>query len=260
MISLDKKIKSLVLSHFEGVKSSAASIRTRNAQRGDLLRFTLDSGETLVVKLWKIRSMKERVKLALHISNGRREWEMHKAAHNQEINVPKPLNYQILSIPDDALYEVMTISDLGDCISGEPFINQMKESGENDKIASLETFIIETTLIMVKKDIFDIDNQLDNYLVDKNGGFWRIDFECARRRYNPFQKRKDYAIMLERLLRSHLHAVHPDSKRTTSFMSRMVTELSVPKKIRKMVLKISEKELQKEKLSSNINYEISLNW
>jgi len=239
--------------------SGVETIHTRSGERGGLLRLFL-SGGSVVVKFWRIRNIKERFKAVTHISNGRREWRMHRLIHRAGVKVAEPLFFSRFFMPGLGPCEIMAIEDVGEVESGVAYLKRLITTGLDSEITSFEDRMIDTTIELLELKILDMDNQLNNFLIDSTGRVIRVDFECARRPCCFALRRRKYATMLERLLRSHLHAAYPEIERTKRFMARVATRLSVPTDIRQMVIDISAKELTKENKQSGIGYASNLEW
>lgn len=251
---------SLQLYLLGGVDSGSETVHVRSSNRGGLVRLHLTNGGSVVVKLWRIRNFKERLKAVGNLSNGRREWRIHRLIYRNGINVPEPLFFQRLTIPVVGPCEIMTIEDIGETECGVPYLKQLIITGRDKDITVFEDRIIDITSELLKMRILDVDNQLNNFLVDTAGRVLRTDFECARRRRFFSLRRLEFATMLDRLLRSHLHATHPDSERTSRFMAKVATRLTIPTNIRQMVAEITRNELQRERKETGIRYAIVLDW
>ncbi len=233
---------------------------TRSKNRGGVLRLPQEGGGSVVIKVWRINNLKERVKSAMHISNGWREWRMHRFIHMNSICVPAPLYFHCLTTPNGKYWEVMALEDLGKVESGVPYFKRLIKTGQEKKITDFEDQVILTTAGLLSLQIHDIDNQLNNFLVDPSERIARIDFECARRYLFPSSYRSEYAKMLDRLFRSHIHATYPNSERSCQFISKVMVRLSVPKDIKLMTTKITMNKLQYEKELTGIDYAITFDW
>ena len=253
-------LESALRRHLEGASPSEFEIvHTRSGNRGGLLRMHL-ADVSIVIKTWSFRNMKEWFKAAAYLSNGRREWQVHRLLYGAGIHVPEPLFFRQITFPVLGRYEIMAVEDIVDSESGVQYIKRLIANGQEKKIVAFENQVIEITSELLRMRILDVDNHLNNFLIDASERVVRIDFECARRRYIFSLHQFEYATMLDRLLRSHLHAAHPESERTGRFMSRVATKLSIPTNIRQIVARITRTELQKESKKTGIDYVINLKW
>jgi hypothetical protein len=261
MTHLYAEIEPLLRHHLEGnVISRTETVHTRSGNRGGLLRLPLASGGSVIVKVWRLRNLKEQLKSFTYLSNGHREWRIHRLIHKAGVHVPEPLIYQRLTIPNFGPCEIMVIEDVGETECGVPHLKRLIATGRDNAITMFEGQMINITAELLKLKILDVDNQLNNFLIDSVNCVFRIDFECAHRRFDLSYRQNEYATMLDRLLRSHLHATYPESERTSRFMLQVATSLSVPAKIRQMATEITRNELQKETKKTGIEYAIALDW
>jgi hypothetical protein len=245
--------------YLEG-NTTGEPVHARSKNRGGLFRLHLESGGNLVVKIWHLRNIKEKCKAAARISNGRREWLMHRLVYEAGIKVPEPLLFLCLTIADFGACELMGIEDIGVTESGVPYLKRLIAAGCEREIIHFEDCLIDITSRLLRLKILDVDNQLNNFLVDGNGRVFRIDFECARRRHLFKLHRVELATMLDRLLRSHLHATYPESERTSQFMTRVSGSLAISADVRQMTAAITSKELIRERSKTGIEYNVDLNW
>jgi len=255
------EIAPLLCRHLKGDASAVGdTVHTRSDSRGGLFRLPLANGGSMVFKVWRIRNAKERLKSVTHLSNGWREWRMHQFVYRAGIDVPAPFCFQQITIPGFSHCEIMAIEDVGKVESGVPYLKRLIAAGLDDEIIAFEDRMIDITSQLLKLKIIDVDNQLNNFLINSVDRVIRIDFECARKPCFFTLRKRKYATMLERLLRSHLHATYPASERTSRFMLRLAERLELPADIRKMVLAINEQELARENRGSKTTYAIDLKW
>ena len=259
---MNTSIEILVRQYLEGIQNSAEVdiLHERSDNRGGLLRLYPGTQDTIIIKIWRVQRFYARAKVLARASNGWREWRLQRYFYDNGIAVPTPLSFQSLSIPNKGYYEIVAIEDLGETERGVPYLKGLIKNKREHAIADFERFIIETTAKLINLNVYDIDNQLNNYLINSDTGFWRIDFECARKRLFKNKYRLEYAKMLERLLRSHLHAAYPESDRTSSFMSRVAKTLSIPNDIKRIVGDMTKIELAKENVQAGNSYAIMLDW
>jgi len=245
--------ESIVRQFFEGERSALDPLHMRSGDRGGVFRLPLATG-TAVIKAWKIRNLKERLKSVLHVSNGRREWRMHRMVYQAGIQTPAPLWHRRLTVAGGQSYELMALEDLGETERGLPYLKRMIKSGDNGAATVFEEAVIDITAKLLDFCIIDVDNQINNFLVNSSGHIARIDFECARKRKSGMFRRLEYVTMLERLIRSHLHATYPESGRTNHFILQLTKKLHISPPTLQRVLGMTAIELRREKEKTGINY------
>ena len=232
------------------------SMHVRSGNRGGLLRLPLTNGGSVVVKFWRIRNLKERIKSFAHLGNGQREWNMHRMIYLAGIDVPEPLAYYRLT--SAVKCEVMAIEDLGETIQGLPYLKKIISDGDETGIVSFEEKLMESTLQFIKLGILDIDHQLNNFVVDRSGRLTRIDFECAHRYFFRARSRQEYPEMLARLLASHVYAVQPDVGRSIRFAERLYTRIDVDEKTKKLVASSVNEKLARQRGKKRVATKIYL--
>ena len=237
MTTLPANIEYLLLRHLgdDLVQTDGEVFHTRSGNRGGVMRLPLGVGGSIVVKVWRTRNLKERVKCAVHFSNGWREWRMHRLIRRAGVRVPEPLGFYRLTMPDGERYEVMAIEDLGETERGLPYLKRLIAAEEESAVESFENRVIAITAEIVGLGVVDVDHQLNNFLVDTASRLIRIDFECARRPWLGVMPRREYAEMMARLLASHVYAVQPDVCRTERFAEQLYGRLSIDRKVRALV-------------------------
>ena len=237
MNTLPVNIAALVRNHLEANQASVGgdAIHARGGRRGGLLRLPLGPTGTVVVKLWRVGTRKERIKLAVRLSNGWREWRMHQFVHRGGVQVPAPLGFCRLTVANGDQWEVMAIEDLGATERGLPYLKKLISAGMEADIAIFEEGLIAITTQIARLGVVDSDHQLNNFLVDDTGRLLRIDFECARRPWRGNLPAGDYAEMIARLLASHVYAVQPDVRRTERLAETLYGELGLDGRVRAKV-------------------------
>lgn len=261
MTIMPPEITEVLLDHLSAgmPKDNVMTLHTRSKKRGGLLRLPLENGGAVILKVWLSRNVKERIKSAIRLSNGYREWYMHRFIHLAGIETPQPLWFHGITLPNGQHYEVMAIEDLGQTESGVPYLKRLMKAGQEEKITIFEERVIEVTSRLFDLRIYDVDNQFNNFLVDSCGRVVRIDFECASRHYFRSISLSKYAAVFDVLLRSHLHAAHPESDRTRQFILRLADRLSVSKEFLRKVDEVSRATLRLEREKTGIDYRIELN-
>lgn len=237
MKTMTSSAETIVRRYLEGIQQieDGNSIHIRSDQRGGLLRVPLESNSTVVIKFWRMRNLKERIKSTVHLSNGWREWSMHQYIHQEILQVPTPLEFFRITLSSGEHWEVMMIEDLGSTEQGLPYFKKLIKTGDESSIIEFEKGIIEITEQLVQLGVLDIDHQLNNFLVDRDLKIFRIDFECARKTRKWVLIQREYAEMIARLLASHVYAVQPDVQRTERFAELLYGKLKLDRKIRSMI-------------------------
>jgi hypothetical protein len=224
----------LVRAFLEGEKGTADLLRTRNDDRGGIVQLALKTG-TVIVKIWKLRGLKERLKSILHLSNGRREWRMHRIIFKAGIEVPEPLAFERLALQTGQVCEIMAMQDLGEVQCGLPYLKQLIKAGDTTGITALEDRLVQITEALIKCRVLDVDHQLNNFIVDARGRLMRIDFECASRHIFRITSKSEFGEMLARLIASHIYAVQPEVHRSIRFSEHLFQSLAVSRPIKAFV-------------------------
>jgi hypothetical protein len=227
-------------------------IHTRCGNRGGLLRLSLKSGGSIVIKIWRFRNIKERIKFAVHLSNGRREWRMHRLLYNAGIPTPQPLWFHSLDVANGQIYEAMAIEDLGATERGLTRLKKLVVTEDENAVISLEDRLILITVKFIQLGVLDVDHQLNNFLVDADGHLFRIDFECARQRYLTTLRKQEYSEMIARLLASHIYAVQPDVIRSVYFAERLYNNLNFDHQLQIMVRKSVDSKLERQRRENGV--------
>lgn len=245
--------------HLDGQSESAVdTIHTRSNGRGGLSRIYLDNGKTVVVKLWYARNAKEKIKALVRLSNGCREWRMHRIIHQAGVDVPRPLAFHRFNMNDVEICEVMVLEDLGETENGMVHFKRLISQGNEAVIMAFEDLLIDKTIRLLNLHILDIDHQMNNFVVDKNKRLLRIDFECARRYPFHLKPRKLYVEMVARFITGHIHAVQPDVSRSVSFAERLYARLDLGKNIKYRISEAVKDNLAYQFEQSELDIKITL--
>jgi hypothetical protein len=233
--------------HLAGDADAAQRLLWRPDGRGGILRVPHPAGGTVVVKVWRVAGPRDRLKVALGIANGQREWRRHRAMSRAGLAVPAPIFYRRAAVDPLGPCEWMGIEDLGATERGVDYLKRLAAEGRSADMDAFEEFIADCTLRQLLAGILDVDNQLNNYLAAADGRLLRIDFECARRRPMPRLWKREYASMIDRLRRSHLHACPNNPARTDAFIDRLAARLRTPPSILRMADGMTRRERRKER-------------
>ena len=236
MITHFSDIESILQRHLDGDPTSVGeTVHTRGKNRGGFYRLPLAEGGTVVIKAWRLRNLKEHLKAALHLSNGRREWLMHRLIHQGGIDVPEPLLFSHTTVKDGTIYEIMVIEDLGETNSGLDHFKKLISSGDESSVSAFEECLLDQTARLIDMHILDVDHQLNNFIVDAKERLIRIDFECARRFPFRIMPQKIFVEMLARLLASHVYAVQPEVTRSALFAKRLYERLNLDHQAKSLI-------------------------
>ncbi len=243
------EIKSLVWRYLEGdALAIGEGMHVRSDGRGGLYRLPLESGGTVVVKVWLIRNLKERVKYVARISNGLNEWNIHRLVYNAGIATSKPIAFYRMPMRNGTSCEVLVVEDLGETVSSLSWLKQLISRGDESKVVSFEDKLIEITARFIDLHILDIDHQLNNFVVDAHSRLMRVDFECARKHLFSLKFKKDCVKMIARFLTGHVHAVQPDVDRSARFAERLYAKVHIGHRMKAMV---------NENVNANLTYQLT---
>jgi hypothetical protein len=211
------------------------NLHTRSDQRGGLFRLPIEDGGTVVVKVWFIRNCKEWFKSIARLSNGWREWCMHRLLYKSGIVTPEPIAFFRLSTRKRGEAEAMIMEDIGPVTSSLSVLKKFISKGDEAEVISFENRLIDLTVDFVDLKIVDIDHQLNNLVVDDKERLLRVDLECAQKIPFFITPRKKYVKMLARFITGHIHAVQPDVSRSVHFTERLYEKLRVDHQAKVMI-------------------------
>jgi len=253
-------IKLLIRTHLEDNEPfvSDNAIHVRGEDRGGLLRLPLKDEGTVIVKLWRIRSDKEKIKWFFRLHGGWKEWRMHSFLYKAGIAIPKPIGFYRFTLRNGEQWETMAIEDLGTTERGLNYIKRLIAEKNEEDIRIFENSLINVTEEFIRIGIFDIDHQLNNFLVNSNSNLFRIDFECAKLKRWKNKLPLQYAEMLARLIASHVYAVQPDVVRTEQFAKALYSRLNLDSRIKAAIENSVTQKLKFQYRNAGINSKVSL--
>ncbi len=252
-----EELERIVRRHLETGKGGEEELlHQRDRDRGGLARLRTDSGDQIIVKIWHTRGFKARLKRALKLSNGWREWRVHSSVFAAGVPTPRPLGYCRFD-SSAGRFEAMGIEDLGSTTRALFHLKNLIAEGAEDQVTRLEETLIQFTGKMVNMGLVDVDHQLNNFLIDSQGATYRVDFECARPRPASRGTRL-FAEMLARLIASHVYAVQPDTRRTVEFARRLYAALQIDAPIRAMIAASVQLKMDHQRAEHGVNSEVSL--
>lgn len=228
--------------------------------RGTLLRIR-DAGSTsMIVKLWPVRTNRERLKCALRISNGRREWRIHSYLARVGLHVPAPIGYAELVLSPSQRYELMAVQDLGQTTRGLPYLKQCIQHQDEVRVQRFEDEVIEVARVLMRSRIVDVDHQLNNFVVSGRDEIARIDFECARRWLPGRAPVDELGRMIGRLICTHVYACQPDIERSEAFAARISERLQLPRQVFSAANALIVRNLGKQAEHRGIDSQLRLAW
>lgn len=234
------------------------TIHTRDRERGGLFRVSTPTGESVVVKTWRVRNLKEKLRALTGTSNARREWRMHRLLFRSGIEVAVPLAYHTLVADDRRGYEIIIMEDLKETKRALSILKELLARGDEARIAEFEDRLIYETFRLVQLHVLDIDHQLNNLVVDERERLVRVDLECARRYPARIMPRAQHAKMLARFITGHIHAVQPDTDRSVRFAQRLYATLGTDARLRRLVQGYVDGNLARQLVNSGIETRITL--
>lgn len=229
-------------------------LHRRSGDRGMLLRVTDMDGESVIVKAWALSSCVSRLRHAVFRGNGQREWSMHNAVADLGINVARPWFYTVIQTAKRTNYEVMAIQDLGKTTRALQYMKACRAAGHKSEIDNCGDQVITALSQMISGHLMDIDHQLNNFLVDQSGSIYRVDFECCRRIRSLRWQRSQYATVLDRLIRSHVYALHPEADYTGQFIRQLIRHLTPPSDVLNLARKRIEARLTRDRLRTGAEF------
>ncbi len=235
-------------------------LHQRPKGRGTLLRIGEPGGRTVIVKLWPTRSAREVLKCTLGISNGFREWRIHRYLARLGLHVPTPLRYSRLKLVPDGRFEVMVVQDLGPTVAGLSYLKTCLQNEDEERIERLEHEVIEVAATLLRSRIIDIDHHLGNFVVNDNEDILRIDFECARRWLPGRVPLGALGTMIGRLVCSHVYACQPHVERSEAFAARVADRLRLSGPVLSTANALIVRNLGKQLEHQGIESRLALSW
>jgi hypothetical protein len=144
-------------------------------------RVGLASGTTIVVKMWKRRSLLKSIRRRFGPTPGQREWASLCRLSEQGVPVPCPLLYCRLAPNPNGYVEAVLMEDLGPVQNAWNYMMDVLARNQIRELERIEEAVISHTAAMVKLNVPDLDNTLANYVVRPSGEILRIDLEATRR-------------------------------------------------------------------------------
>jgi hypothetical protein len=203
-----------------------AEVISRRANRLVIRWREVDSGQTVVVKLWSRPDLRGAVRRTLRIAPCHREWRNLTRLMRQDVAVPRPLGLATV-VPDIAGYtDALMMEDLGECETATEHLKRLLRAGDERGAQALEDAVIEITRRLVDAGMLDEDHGMLNVVVPRAGRPARLDVEIMRRVFVPALFIGSYGRMLGRLIGLHAFAVQPDVGRTLRFADRLRARLN----------------------------------
>lgn len=235
-------------------------LRGRSGSRGTLMRVRDSVGDSVIVKAWHLRDLKERLQAFSGLSMARREWRSHRHVERAGLRVPRLIEFLRLRCRDDRRFEALIAEDLGDTVNGMVHLKELLRVRDAAAVQEFEDRVIEMTRQLLAAGIVDVDHQLRNIVVTGASEPMRIDFECARRYRGQAPPMHEYGRMLGRLVVSHAYACQPDLDRTESFARRLAERLAVPANVLSGAKGQIERALAHQNRVAGIEARLVLGW
>jgi len=224
------------------------------------LRVRDAAGLRAIVKVWPVRFARERLKCALRISNGCREWRIHSYLAKIGLLVPTPMGYLRLGLSPERQFEMMIVQDLGQTVNGLGYLKQCIGRQDEARIERFEDEVIEVARLLIRSRIIDIDHHLNNFLVSDREDIIRIDFECAWR-WLPGRAPIDaLGTMIGRFVCSHVYACQPQIERSEAFAAKVAERLRLPRRVLSAANTLIVRNLGKQAMHRGIDSQLRLAW
>jgi len=260
------RLKSLVRASLESGASSECGLceilKGRNRDRGYLMRVTDVAGgvESVIVKAWRVRNLKERAQAALRLSMARREWRAHQHLEGAGVPVPRLLDFFRVRCRDGRRFEAMIVQDLGRTTNGLVHLKELLAAGDEAAVRRFEDRVVDLTAQLLRAGVVDVDHQLRNIVLNGSEMPIRIDFECARRFSNGAPPANAYSGMIGRLVVSHAYACQPDLDRTERFAIRLAERLQPSREVLYGAAGWVSQALKRQRVQSGIASTVALDW
>lgn len=234
-------------------------VHDRSQGRGMLLRIHDIDGQRVIVKAWALRNLRERLKQRVGISNGFREWSMHRHIEQIGLAVPTPMGY-VCAGRSRTPFETMAVADLGPTLRGLVYLKQCISESNEAEVERFENCVLDMTAQLVASRVDDVDHQLNNIVLDEANQVYRIDFECARRWRIRNIPDLHLGAMISRLVCSHAYACQPVLERTERFAHRLAERIMPSARALAHARQRIDATLQRQHQRKGIDSRLTLAW
>jgi Lipopolysaccharide kinase (Kdo/WaaP) family len=225
-----------------------------------VLRVADPDAGSVIVKIWNLYTVQERLKRLFGRSNALREWAVHRYAFEQQLAVPKPISFGAVRYSRRQSLDVMVSQDLKNCTNALQYFKQLLMTADEKVISDFEERLIQLTVQFIRVGITDVDHQMNNLLVAGSGKIYRIDLECARRHWYTRFQQIDLGHMLGRLICSHVYACQPDVQRSQMFAERLVRQLYPSDRSLAIAKETVSSSLEQQRQKNNVDSVLVLPW
>jgi hypothetical protein len=220
----------------------------------------LESGDSIVVKMWSRPDLNGSVRRLLGVAACNHEWRNLVRMNEFGMAVPRPLGFSRV-VPDIAGYtDVLFMEDLGECELATEYLKRLIRAGGDQQASSFEDVQIDMASQMLAAGMLDVDHGVHNIVVQPSGRPVKLDVELGRRVFWPKLFPKMYGTMLGRMIAMHAFAVQPDEGRMTRFAQRLFERLRPPARALALAGVYARGMMQKQLAGTGINTTLVLPW
>ncbi len=250
------KVQQLV-ENFHDQSISAQTLRERNNKI--VSRVSLNSANTVILKLWTRRGSKALVRELIRTSELYKEVNVLQHLKYAGVRVPTLLGYCRLNPKKVGYTHAMVMEDIYPSDTGIHHFGDLIRDALYQEVRDFENSLIHLTTQMIDARVIDPDHSLINIIVDKHGLPYRIDFELARRVTSLKLATKDYGEMIGHLVATY-GFVQPDTDIVNAFSRRLIQELLPPERVLHYAKNCVTRMLAKQKRNKNIDTQLDLSW
>lgn len=235
-------------------------LRGRTRGRGMLMRISDSGGDSVIVKAYRQRDLKERLQGLSGLGMAQREWRAHQHIVQSGIRAPRLLEFLRLRLDSGERFEAIVMEDLGPTSNGMAHLKELIAQGEEEAIEGFEGRVVDLTERLLAAKVVDVDHQFRNIVVGRDREPMRVDFECARVYRGAQPPARSHGAMLGWLIVSHAFTCQPDTSRTERFAERVRQCLRPTAAVLAVAKARVERALEHQRLSNGTDSRVRLEW
>ena len=213
-------------------------------------RLHLDSGSSVIAKLWARPGAKGFLRRATRTGNLHREWWALEKLHEHGVRVPAPLLKLRFHDRPRGYTEGMLCEDLGECQRANLHLEEMVAAGESTE--SFDRQIVDMTAAVLRAGVMDVDNHLNNFVFLEDGSLARIDLELARRPW-AVNADKELGELLGAMVCTYLLAVQPNVALAEPFCDMLKAAVQPSAKVCGLTTQVVQRKLEKQRQTIGVD-------
>jgi hypothetical protein len=239
-----------------------AEIVARHANRAIVRWRFIDTGQSVIVKLWSHRILAGTVRRLLGVAPPDWEWRNLIRLDKAGMPVPRPLGRCVVEPRIAGYADAVFMEDLGNCELSTDHLKRLIQTGQEHEALRFEDTLIEMAERLAKAGLLDVDHGLANIVVQGSSRTVRLDLELARpaawARLPQYSGM--YGEMVGRLIGLHAFAVQPDVARSTRFAARVCARLQPNRRTLEQAGRYAHRMMRKQREEIGIDTRLELPW